>query len=176
MPDRSLHTARRSIVGLGDHRIEFFGNRTDQIHIFHTQCDAHSQILISFDMCGNTDFMNHIRDIDFQIGHLFAVFLADELSGRFRRRRSIFLLMNTGKTVDSLEQNLKVKRFYYVVTCAQRDRFFGKSLVAHSGKHDDLGRFAQFHLVDLLQHFKTVDIRHDVVENQHIRRFLLNFF
>ena len=67
MTDRSLHTARCSLMFLGNGGIQDLGNRIEHLHIFHRHHDRIPQILISFDMRRHTDFMNNIGNINLQI-------------------------------------------------------------------------------------------------------------
>ena len=64
MTDRSLRTARCSLMFLGNGGIQDLGNRIEHLHIFHRHHDRIPQILISFDMRRHTDFMNNIGNIN----------------------------------------------------------------------------------------------------------------
>ena len=67
MTDRSLHTARCSLMFLGNGGIQDLGNRIEHLHIFYRHHDRIQQLLIDFDMRRHTDFMNNIGNINLQI-------------------------------------------------------------------------------------------------------------
>lgn len=67
MTDRTFHTARCSLVFLGNGRIQDLGDGIEHLHILHRHHDRIPQVLVSFDVCRHTDLMNDIRHINLQI-------------------------------------------------------------------------------------------------------------
>ena len=67
MADSAFHSGRSCIAFFCDGGIELFCNIIQDVHVVYAHNDGFAHVVVAADMRGDTDFMQDIRDLCFQV-------------------------------------------------------------------------------------------------------------
>ena len=65
MADGTLHSGRGGLECFGYLRVQYLGDGIDDIHVIYRNDDGFPQVLVAFDMGGDTDFVDDTGDHGF---------------------------------------------------------------------------------------------------------------
>ena len=128
MSDSPFDPAGSSVVGLGDGRVQLLGHSSQQIYIFHHHDDGVPQIMISFDVGGNSYFVYYVGYIDLQA---FFIILLSRQYGSGVLHLVIALIVHARQLIDALHQHVQIEGLHYVVFRAQAYGLLGDRLLSH---------------------------------------------
>ena len=134
--DGPFHTAGCCIMTLGNRGIEHLGNTDQNLFFIHRDGDSIPQILISFDMCRDSDLMK-------QTGHIIFQILADILAsvhiriGIATARLSRQILCAHTDPANLFHQQIFLKGLHNKIAGSQTERIPGHLLAACCRYHDE---------------------------------------
>ena len=171
MADGALHAARCRLVGLRDGRIKDLRDRGQHLRIPDGHDDGISQILVSFNMGRNSDFMQHLGHIRLEILFYIGLFIKIRLDLlHIRMYRTCRFYPTATDSVDLIQNNIPVEGLHNIIIGSEPEGVLCHILAAGRRHHDEGRVVLYLRVVFYFFHDgNSVQSRHDHIHENNIR-------